>query len=190
MAHPRRPVPGHPRQRMAAPQRQRLPQQSGAFLAADVPGGGDQAPKPVQVDQIGLDAQQVPAGLPLHAPWSGAAARGIGQAEQATDVCDVAVQCRLHRGGWSLVPDPVDERLAGDQPPHVDRERGQHRSALWSADGDCGAAVGDHLYRPQQTQFHHISSGLIQRYLQDQKHHTREVIRIFLRKLSDFGPAW
>lgn len=75
-AYLRRPRPGHPAQRPAAPDAQRLPEEQygGAGVGAAGPRGGDDLAKSVQVDRVGIDLQHIAAvaaphsGVPLFVP--------------------------------------------------------------------------------------------------------------------------
>ena len=69
-------------------------------------------------------------------------------ADRSAEVRDVGLQGRPRSRRRLLAPDPVDERVDGDDLAGTRRKKGQHRALLRSAERDLDAALQD-PYGPQ-----------------------------------------
>jgi hypothetical protein len=127
---------GEIRERLAAPERQRLGKALGCNGRLGAPRVIDQTLKTVEVALAVGDAQQVPRRLPDEPI-----------AELTPEAAEVVLERGERRGRRRVAPDAVDEPLDGDNAVRIEQEDCQHRPPLHPAERENALAVPD-LERP------------------------------------------
>ena len=108
---------------------------------------GDQAREAVDVELVGVDADDV--------------ARRPGDDPVGADRPPERVHVHLERArrarGRLLAPDPVDQAVGRDDVVRVEQELREQGARPRPAERDRRTVVSDHLHRPEQPEFHALT---------------------------------
>jgi len=161
VAHPGGPVAADAGQRLAPPQRVRLPQQFGGRLVVTAGGQGVGLPAQpaelVHVNGLGIDLEQI-ALSPSQQPQ--VVADGLAERGPEPGHVDRKALAGL---GWRLgVPQPVDQGLGRHQRPRREQEHGQDGTSP-GPPKILPPPGGPELNRPEDPKFHDRSASFTAR---------------------------
>ena len=102
----------------------------------------------LDVELAGLDAHEV----------SGRAGHDPVGAERRTERMDVHLERVQRPGRRRLAPDPVDQPVGGDGLVRLEEQLGEQGTGPRAPQRNRDAVVVEHLQRPQQTEFHSLTT--------------------------------